>query len=651
MQQLELIPPLSNFNFNAIPAGLIIVMLDDAMTIVEANDAYYRIIGYSKEEVRDLFNNQAIKTIHKDDVSLAFQKVKKLIIGESDEYSIRLRLVNKVDKYRSIHLTAHTEMKDGHLYLHLLLLDLSKHYNLFQQIKDEHDFNAILNTLTDDSYFDYNIKEKSIRFSPSFNEKYSLPTVIKNFPDYLIDNGFIKENFIKLDEAHLDEENEETLYANTTTFNFNNEAFHYDISYKLEQDIDGKNIRVIGKMNDVTKQFEQIENLTFIAQTDQLTGLYNKKTTEIFIANILQNQRMADSVYALFIIDADNFKSVNDTFGHLYGDIVLTQLADHLKSLFRSNDIIGRIGGDEFIVFLRDTSNIDLVHKKADEICAAFKKTYTENSISVEMTASVGISLFPVHGTTFNELYKNADIALYKVKTSGKARYEIYDGVQQELTVNKRTKLDESVIKKDFKDNQIEYIFRLLYSYKDSHTALQAVLPLVMNMYNFTRCFFYESYSSSEVINSFTVSTNNTHEAMLKYEFNKANFVKQVEHLKTYGYYFRDSSTVFNEEDKHVLFKDSSALLCYPVISGDDVIGVIGFDSAEAYQVFSEEKLENLLTISSIIATFLSKDLALKKAKVNEDMVMSVLDELDQLSLDEIKTRLQEFLKLKSGTF
>ncbi len=645
MQSKNIIPHLSLFHNDGIPAGLIVVALDENITILEANNGYFNIIGYTREEVRDLFDNKGLNTIHKDDIPLAFSTIKDIVVNNLRNISIRIRLINKQDKYRTIHTTAYSEFKDGQVYLHLLLLDLSKHYELFEQIKDKHDFNNIVDSLTDDSYFDYNIKEKTIRFSPALSEKFSLPAVVNNYPQTLIEKKLISDDFIILNDNYIEIEFEKELYTNTVTFTHNNEEFYFDITYKTEKNKENDIVRVIGKMNDVTKKYLQIENLTLISQVDQLTGLYNKSTTERLITNTIRNRRVHDGIYALFMIDADNFKSINDTFGHLYGDIVLTQLANHLKSLFRANDIIGRIGGDEFIVLLRDYKSLDLIIKKAKEICFLFNKVYTEDTQSVQMTASIGISLFPEHGTTFNELYHNADIALYNVKKSGKNNYEVYNGYQNEQHIPRRTELDETTLKKDFKENQFEYIFKLLHSFKDSISAVKAVLPLIMDQYNFNRTFYFESYNQDEVINSFAISNDNSHEELIQFVFNKKDYSSQVKDAAKKGYYYRDKNTKMKLAQKHPIFSKVSTLFLYPIMFENQTLGVIGFDANSQNHLLTDENLEKLVTVTGIISTFLAKELALKRAKTNEELILSILDELDSKPIESIKSQIKEFLK------
>ncbi len=188
----------------------------------------------------------------------------------------------------------------------------------------------------------------------------------------------------------------------------------------------GHPFKAIGSLENIDAQVRSEEDLREKAERDILTGLYNKATTGLLIKEVLQNQCTADDLHALIIVDVDNFKTINDSFGHLFGDRVLTDLAREFRRIFRSDDIVGRIGGDEFFIFLQNVSSIAILQSKAEAICTRFRKIYTENGTSVSISASVGIAICPDHGTDFNTLYRHADEALYQVKENGKSNYATY---------------------------------------------------------------------------------------------------------------------------------------------------------------------------------------------------------------------------------
>ncbi|MCR5177585.1 MAG: GGDEF domain-containing protein [Lachnospiraceae bacterium] len=160
------------------------------------------------------------------------------------------------------------------------------------------------------------------------------------------------------------------------------------------------------------------------ADSDQLTGLKNKAATERDISEFMSANPTTQSL--LFILDIDDFKGVNDTMGHSFGDDVLHEFGFSLSSMFRASDVIGRIGGDEFMVFVKNIPNEDTIEKEAKKIRDFISSFRAGEGVMREITASSGAAVFPADGDDFDTLYKAADKALYKSKRSGKRQLSFY---------------------------------------------------------------------------------------------------------------------------------------------------------------------------------------------------------------------------------
>ena len=168
----------------------------------------------------------------------------------------------------------------------------------------------------------------------------------------------------------------------------------------------------------------QIQDLKKTSTTDALTGLFNKAASEEELAKICKR-----SVGSLMMIDLDSFKLVNDIHGHAMGDKILIAFADILRAAFRSSDLIGRMGGDEFVAFCDGVQEETAISLKTqfinEKITEAAKKLMGED-MNIPLGASIGCVLVPNSGTNFAELYKMADKALYTVKQNGKHGYSIF---------------------------------------------------------------------------------------------------------------------------------------------------------------------------------------------------------------------------------
>lgn len=171
-----------------------------------------------------------------------------------------------------------------------------------------------------------------------------------------------------------------------------------------------------------TKKKEELE-IVYQSQRDSLTGLYNKGTSERLMKAELLKEKTAHLSHAFIIIDLDHFKMINDNYGHQYGDEVLKKSAEILIETFRSDDIIGRLGGDELVVLMRNISDKNVV---IDKLKLLRERFYGISQKRAPVTASIGVALFDRDGNSYEQLYQNADIALYRAKEKGKDCFEIY---------------------------------------------------------------------------------------------------------------------------------------------------------------------------------------------------------------------------------
>ncbi len=191
--------------------------------------------------------------------------------------------------------------------------------------------------------------------------------------------------------------------------------FDYLHGYKLKSELLEQTLE---------KQSAELVKSKNKAEKDLLVDAYNKKATEKRIKEALKDE----SSGAFFIIDIDNFKNINDTKGHPFGDKVLIYLSQRISNTFREHDIIGRIGGDEFIVFMKNSTSIEIVEAKAKSLCRDINLPFSdkESGQSVSITISIGVALTQNDARQFSELYNNADIALYNSKSKGKNTYSIF---------------------------------------------------------------------------------------------------------------------------------------------------------------------------------------------------------------------------------
>ncbi len=192
------------------------------------------------------------------------------------------------------------------------------------------------------------------------------------------------------------------------------------------------------KEREVHHDYRALEQIAF---KDALTSLLNRRAVDNFIDKIIARCERDGSKFAILYLDMDNFKAINDTLGHDVGDSVLVGVAKRLRNLVRGNDVVGRVGGDEFIIILDEINESSLAFITAERVIQSFKKPLNINGHRVSVSFSIGISIYPDNGVYRLSLFKAADIAMYQAKESGKNGYKFYtseldDRVKKSRSVN-----------------------------------------------------------------------------------------------------------------------------------------------------------------------------------------------------------------------
>ncbi len=196
---------------------------------------------------------------------------------------------------------------------------------------------------------------------------------------------------------------------------------------------------LIANEEELRSNYNHIE---YLAYHDVLTSLPNKLAFYDKVDSALSAEPGISKRHAIFFVDLDNFKTINDTLGHDYGDALLTQTAEKLNSLIDTEDILARAGGDEFLLFKYGVSDDEEAIHFASAIIEAFQSPFKLNGEVVYVSMSIGISIYPKNGLTHNILVKNADIAMYKSKDTGKNKSTLFDKTMED-ELNRNTEIVE----------------------------------------------------------------------------------------------------------------------------------------------------------------------------------------------------------------
>lgn len=393
------------------------------------------------------------------------------------------------------------------------------------------------------------------------------------------------------------------------------------------------------QIKNVNEEKSQQIELQYKAERDLLTGLYNKGTSEAIITSRLETSLSRSATGALFIIDIDDFKAINDSLGHLYGDAVLSAISEELRSIFRNDDIVGRIGGDEFIAYAEGLTSKAKIQEKIEKICKCFLRTYAnEGNEGLTISSSVGITVFPKDGVDFETLFRNADSALYTSKAEGKNGYSFYEeGLSMPCVSSIRTEIDTNGgIQKRFKDNRIEYVFRLLYGSEDTKIAIESMMELIAKNFGFSRANIFEFNELSTHFNGVfewcDTNINSVSHLYVNMPVSEFDFV--ISKLEKSGGMFMSTPMLFPKfaQESYTAIGIKS-IVHFSIKERDKLLGVIAFQNCtdDNFSI-SDTEFEELRTLCQVLSVFMAKRLSNERDQRHHQAIEAIVDNMNSIA-------------------
>lgn len=407
----------------------------------------------------------------------------------------------------------------------------------------------------------------------------------------------------------------------------------YHAQYTILKDETGKPISAIGKINNI----QQAQELVDKANQDLLTGCLNKGTFETLAKSLMGDKTLHPcGEHVFFIIDIDNFKAVNDNLGHYFGDVVLKEISAKIKRIFRDTDWIGRIGGDEFAVIMKHVNDSNLIEKKATDILAAIVATYQGKNASYRISASVGVAQYPLHGQSYEDIYQNADAALYHSKYNGKNTYTLFNQTLIKGTMINTTPFDvaDRALAHYFDKEVAMDTFNLLFENERYETSVMSVLRYIGEYYNVDRCYIFEIRPDSDD------TYDNTYEwcrdtiapqIHLLQGVDKSTFDELFSNANNEGIYYCNELDAVKDPVTHdtLAMQGIKSFLLSFVKKNGVVNYAIGFDDCTAERIWKSSEISTLMYASKIISQFLSYKKVLETVEIKSKENLKVLDSLN----------------------
>lgn len=294
---------------------------------------------------------------------------------------------------------------------------------LFEQERIKYQFLA---ALSNEILYEYNYKEDTLVFSEQAHKELNVPTVINNCHNNSLAFSFLDREDLndfrnRIIKTTLENPFLQLQYPIQLP-NGKKEWYEFTARSMWSDGLQPEMLGFIGKMNNIHTNKIETNRLKKLAESDSLTGLYNQAAAREKIEEILEVESSSHS--ALLFLDLDNFKTVNDSLGHMFGDRVLCHTAKIIRNAIKIGDVAARVGGDEFIIFFKDVRNLD-IKKRVVHLYNILCNEYEGYEVSV----SIGVASFPQDGKTYTDLLNSADKALYYAKHAGKKTYAFYEAL------------------------------------------------------------------------------------------------------------------------------------------------------------------------------------------------------------------------------
>lgn len=598
LQQLDEKSKMLNRTVSNVPTGIgIFKIVGDKVLTEFVSEKTYEIFGLSKGEKADL------------SLYVSVMKKMNLNVGATEDNIYRAARKDGSSFWLNIR---HIVRQEGEkLYIYASLSDVSEKVEHRRKEEVQEQLYQLLLEESGTVIFDYDLdNDRLFYYQHLFGEETTAITVEKlsQNPDSLtLFDKTNSEEFVKALERLSQKEDTEELPLIIYADGY---PRHFRGFFKSMTDSSGKVFRIIGKIEDVDDEVTRINEIRAKAMYDPLcVEIYNRATTEELIRTELQRS----SGGALLMLDVDDFKSINDRLGHMFGDEFLRQFASAVKSVFRETDIVGRYGGDEFFVFLNHASSA-LAIRKGKDILERVAEIQVPEIGTVK--SSIGISMVNPETRSYAQLMKQADSALYAAKNRGKNQVVLFDSASMNESIF-RTALPSADRKAvplssnpSTSASMIMRVFSALHSSGDIKLGIERMLAFVGKHFDVSRAYIFEDsddglYCSNtfEWCNEGVEPEKDTLQN-ISYEADLGGTYKSK--FNEDGIFYCLDITELIDAQREILERQGIKSILQCVISEDGKFkGFVGFDECRDNRFWTKEQVDALAYVSKILGSFL----------------------------------------------
>ncbi|MDO5291376.1 MAG: EAL domain-containing protein [bacterium] len=405
-------------------------------SITWANKHFYTTFGNQKSFLNciDVEDRSKLRYIIENELSVnTFSKKMRFHTLEGKTLWYDVRIVKNGREHKGCNI-------------YCILTDVTDSVNTLQELKSIQKRYEIVLSVTSELVYEYDLKRDTIFYFRTGAEDLRRPNKIENFTNVMrhgsINGSYLTEDSKKQFNELKRQFSLKRLSSKEEHFCFlrpNGTEQWINVIGKALHDQSGNLELIVGRISDATDYKKHEKTLLQEARMDALTKVSNRQHAKDEINKYLKEHKKK-CLSSLLILDIDNFKAINDNYGHGTGDAVLIKISSLLRREFHKDDIVGRLGGDEFIVFLKEVKSKEMVMEKAKQICESVNHSFHNVSVSI------GITVNTDDETDFDRLYHTADAALYQAKNKGKNTFVSYDELDENIQRNMLKKSETFII-------------------------------------------------------------------------------------------------------------------------------------------------------------------------------------------------------------
>lgn len=510
--------------------------------------------------------------------------------------------------------------------INLTFFNITQRKTMEQELELERVKYRIIADLTDCGIWDYDIKTHTLHQKKKLKGRYSEDNlIIPNYRNTVIEWGLIHPEDIEIFHKYCDsmDRGDEYIEYELRTMGDNDEYIWTRFQGSTIKDKNGNFLAVVGKTINIDDEKKDKDEFIHKQKRDNLTGVYKSAVTKDKIIKFLdryENYETPTDNHAFIIIDIDDFKMINDSYGHLYGNLILERLGEYFREEYKGSNIIGRTGGDEFVAFMKGIKSYDQIANEAEKLLNFVNTRLSKSDNKKDISLSIGISIFPKDGACYEELYKNADIALYNAKRGGKNRYYFYDekyarnidhGETERKRIIKNVKEDAHIESNYIDVRLLNFVFDVMNKTKVPKVAIHDIFSEIGKYYELSRIHIFEKDLKSDQgkisfqwVNKEASCDGTSMEHIFNHHLDeilahmpkgKDTFI--VEDVSKYA----SISNIMKEHNK----TDMQSFLLCPLYDVDQFIGIVTFEDCSNERYWSQEQVDTLSSITKFINNYI----------------------------------------------